>query len=110
MTDPTNPAVPNNQHTWGNYVLQTRYSQGYAARCNRRHYSGKAIHRIVIQEIVKVIDEGAEQALNYPTLGKRFLATRKPVIFSSAPACGCTQGQHAAQERVGAIITCKKCT
>lgn len=94
---------------WGNYVIQSRQSVGGAARHNRRSYSGTAIHRITIEEIVRVIDEEKELDSKGATLGKRFLMTGKPTEFSSYPNCGCCQGQHAAREVEGATVTCKKC-
>lgn len=93
---------------WDNYLLLPRQTVGSAARHNRRSYSGTAIHRITIEEIVGVLDEAAELTKG-DTLGKRFLKTRKPTEFSSSPDCGCCQGQHAAREVKGAVVTCKKC-
>ncbi len=94
---------------WGNYILRTRQSVGSAARGNRRSFTGTKVHRITIQEIVRVIDEQAELDKNHPTLGKDFLKKRKPIVFSAFPNCGCCQGQHAALERAGAAVTCTRC-
>jgi hypothetical protein len=97
------------ERAWGNLILRRRYSTGYAARANRGSYSGTKVHRIVVEEIVEVIDEEKERAIPNPTLGKRFLIARNPVVFSAYPMCGCTQGQNAARESAGREVTCSKC-
>lgn len=110
MTTEIQPAAAaTNERIWGNYRLARRNSTGWAARGNRGAYSGQKIHRIIIEEIVGVIDEAKEQAYKHPTLGKRFLMNRKPTVFSTSPACGCCNGQHAAKEVPGATVTCAKC-
>lgn len=103
------PPLADGERVWGNYVLRTRQSVGTAARGNRRSFTGTKVHRITIEEVVRVIDEQAELALNARTMGKDFLKTRKPIVFSTWPNCGCCQGQHAALERIGATVTCARC-
>lgn len=101
----------NNERTWGNYRLRTRYAVGSAARGNRGNFSGTKIHRIKIEEVIGVIDEALERGLTHPTIGKRFLLGSDHT-FSIMPACGCTRGQNAAKEHKGLTdkdVTYTKC-
>lgn len=98
--------------TWCNYVLEYRTEYGQAAHKNRGYFSGQKTHRLTCQYVIAVVDEALELANRFPTVGKRFLKTRKPVLFSCQPACGCTQGQNAGAPvagRTAADVTCEKC-
>jgi hypothetical protein len=97
-------------YTQGNTVLRTRIGFGHAARRNRARYAGQHIHRLVITEVVGIVDE------SIPALPRSFEAefrrTRKPVVYVCVPQCGCTQGQHAGAELPVATVehvTCAKC-
>ena len=92
---------------WSNLILRRRYSVGFAARSNRGSYSGTKLHQIAIEEVIGLKDESVPQPKG--TVGARFLIARRPVVFSAYPLCGCTQGQNAARESVGAKVTCSKC-
>ena len=99
--------VAKNRRVWDNFILQRRYSEGFAARANRGSYTGQKIHKIVIEEIVGLVDPDVTYAPG--TLGYRHKLAGRPVLFSAYPLCGCTQGQHAAREAAGREITCTKC-
>lgn len=103
--------------TWGNLILETRANYGSAARRNRGAYTGQKVHRLVSTYIVGVVDEAKEREKGIKnnravTLGGRFLLNGDPVLFSCAPACGCTQGQMAGSPNdrsTIANVTCEKC-
>lgn len=101
-----------NTRTWGNYILETRVEYGAAAQKNRGRYSGTKTHKLYSEYIVGVVDEAAEKALGYSTLGKRFLRDSKPVLLACRPCCGCCQGQMGGSpisSKTENDITCEKC-
>ncbi len=96
----------------GNLELKRREAFGTAARRNRGSYTGTKIHRLYIEEVIRVLNVEEELAKAWPTFGKTFLKTGKPVIYSSRPACGVTGGQNAARENpklTASDVTCANC-
>lgn len=96
-------------HEWGGLILETRFEFGKAARRNRGNYSGEKIHQLWCRYIVGLVP-GTEHGPG--TLGARFEKTGKPVLFSSGPRCGVTQGQHSASPVAGLAaedVTCTRC-
>jgi hypothetical protein len=95
--------------TWGGLILESRAEFGKAARRNRGNYSGEKVHRLWAEYIVGLV---AGEVPRRGTLGARFEKTGKPVLFSSWPRCGATQGQHAGApfpELTAADVTCERC-
>ncbi len=92
---------------WSGLLLETRIEYGKAARRNRGNYSGQKVHRLVCEYVVGVI--GPQRP---GTVGAQFVRTGKPVLFSSQPCCGTTQGQTAAAPFASLTehdVTCTKC-
>jgi hypothetical protein len=93
--------------TWGGLVLESRVEYGSAARKGRGRYAGQKVHRLGCEYVVGVIEGHIPGEI-----GRAFLRTGEPQLFSCHPACGCTQGQHAGKpyaKLTAADVTCEKC-
>jgi hypothetical protein len=110
LTDAIESYRADRRHAWGNLILETRIEFGHAARFNRSRYAGTKVHRIIAEYCVGRVDEAAP--VRPGTFEAKFIAVGKPVLVSARPACGCTQGQHAAAPVAGMTadrVTCANC-
>lgn len=97
---------------WGSYITEISFAVGSAARGNRGRYSGQRVHILRVEKIVGLKPDADPRDIQPGTLGARFVATGRPVTFSTHPVCGCTRGQHAGQASSSlsaADVTCEKC-
>lgn len=98
--------------TWANYTLALYREAGHAAHRNRGRYSGAKVHLVSSQYIIGVANPDEERSKGHDTLGKRFLKSGAPVLFSASPYCGVTGGQNAARPNSAltlADVTCVRC-
>ena len=89
---------------WSGLILEQRYEMGTAAQKNRGRYTGTKTHRLYCEYVV-----GLTEAPRPGTVGARFQATNKPVLFICRPSCGSTSGQYAGMPTTATEITCEKC-
>lgn len=97
---------------WGSYITEISFAFGSAARGNRGRYAGSHVHVLRVEKIVGIKPDADPRDIGPNTLGARFVATGRPVTFSTHPLCNCTSGQHAGQASSSlsaADVTCEKC-
>jgi len=97
------------QRTWSGLILESRTEYGSAARRNRGRYAGVKIH-VLRSEYVVGLEPGYVPRPG--SFGALFANGGKPVLFSCAPACGCTGGQRAGRPSPGLTdsdVTCAVC-